>query len=443
MSPGLYQTLIDRCWRRSGTLLYRPNQKNMCCPHYTLRLDSSSFHATRDQRQAANRFNRYVAGDAYTREAARLRPRSREEAKRRETVFDLVERVHEAETDQLPPLPPRAAASSAKAHASTEPTLPAHRFDVTLEPDTFTEEKYLLFENYQRIVHKEPPSRITRQGFASFLCNSPIRRESKTLPGGKTRELGSFHQCYRLDGRLVAIGVLDLLPHCVSAVYFLYHESIHQHNPGKLGALREIALAREQDYRWWYSGYYIHSCPKMRYKIDYAPQYVLDPETYAWDLVDKEALALFDKKPYVSLSRERAAAAGSAGREEAEPAAVEETPTETLAETSAKEAQAAKEASDDDDDDDDEEDGHPLLTSNMPGLPSMEVMKALDLDDVPIYTNIHPTMFPVKYLVVWGKGTVEDGTSFKCKVAELLAAMGPDLVSHLCLDFRHHKKPEY
>ena len=60
------------------------------------------------------------------------------------------------------------------------------------------------------------------------------------------RKLGSYHQCYRLDGELVAVGVLDLLPHCVSAVYFMYHESVAQHNFGKLGALREIALAREE-----------------------------------------------------------------------------------------------------------------------------------------------------------------------------------------------------
>ena len=28
--------------------------------------------------------------------------------------------------------------------------------------------------------------------------------------------------CYRLDGRLIAMGVLDLLPHGVSSVYLLY-----------------------------------------------------------------------------------------------------------------------------------------------------------------------------------------------------------------------------
>ena len=93
LSPSFYQRLIDRCWRRSGTLLYRPNPKNSCCPHYTLRLDSAAFKPTRDQRQAVNRFNRHVLGDEYIKESARLHPRSREEARRRDTVFDLMEHL--------------------------------------------------------------------------------------------------------------------------------------------------------------------------------------------------------------------------------------------------------------------------------------------------------------------------------------------------------------
>jgi arginine-tRNA-protein transferase len=109
-----------------------------------------------------------------------------------------------------------------------------------LEPDNYTEEKwvvpldchmtffnqcprYLVFENYQRNVHHEPPSKITRDGFRRFLCSSPLKR-STMHAGDEVRKLGSYHHCYRLDGRLMAIGVIDLLPQCVSAVYFLYVE---------------------------------------------------------------------------------------------------------------------------------------------------------------------------------------------------------------------------
>ena len=50
---------------------------------------------------------------------------------------------------------------------------------------------------------------------------------------------------YRLDGRLIALGVLDLLPQAVSGVYFLYHADFEKWALGKLSALREAALAVE------------------------------------------------------------------------------------------------------------------------------------------------------------------------------------------------------
>lgn len=122
---------------------------------------------------------------------------------------------------------------------------------------------------------------------------------------GKEQKLGSYHQCYRLDGRLIAMGVLDLLPHCVSGVYFLYHSDFEQYAFGKLSAVREAALTLEEGYQYYYMGYYIHSCAKMRYKGEYKPQYILDPESFEWNPLEGELRPLLDKKRYVSLSRER------------------------------------------------------------------------------------------------------------------------------------------
>lgn len=128
------------------------------------------------------------------------------------------------------------------------PPEPAHVFKVTLEQANFTEEKYKLYENYQIKVHHDPPERISRDSFRRFLCESPLK-SGKDSFDGRDRLMGSVHQCYRLDGKLVAIGVLDLLPQCVSGVYFLYHEDVSAWNFGKLSALREAALALEGGYR--------------------------------------------------------------------------------------------------------------------------------------------------------------------------------------------------
>lgn len=416
LSPQFYQTLLDRYWRRSGTLMYRPNQRDSCCAHYTIRLDSHEFKPTRDQRQTINRFNAHILGAEYAKEAARLYPRTKEEAKKRNNEFDFVERVHEAEHKEL----------------KTPPT-PAHEFVVTLERDNFTEEKYQVYDNYQRIIHKDEPQDRTRRSFTRFLCDSPLRRHTETRPDGTKKLLGSYHQCYRLDGKLVAIGVLDLLPQCVSSVYFLYHESIHKFSPGKLGALHEIALAKQEGYHWWYPGYYIHSCPKMRYKMDYSPQYMLDPVTLEWDLLDKSVLALLDKSPYVCLS-ERRAQAGKAvdGSDEKED---QEMASDGVVEDS-NDANPDVEDDDDADDSSESEDGinKSLFEGDMPGIPQLAELENVDMGQIRLYGPSPIRLYRMSDLVGWDEGTIYDWPRIRARMAELVAAMGLDTVTQLCID---------
>ncbi|ODA77507.1 hypothetical protein RJ55_07136 [Drechmeria coniospora] len=395
-SPRFYQTLLDRCWRRSGTLLYRPNQRQACCPHYTIRLDSHQFKPSRDQRQALNRFNKFIIGDSYSHEAAKRYPRTRQEAKRRDNEFCLVDRIHEAEYANL-----------------KTPPEPAHRLVVTLEEDSFSEEKYQVYDNYQKVVHHEEPEDRARRCFERFLCNSPVRRETMVTADGRRRRLGSYHQCYRIDGNLVAIGVLDLLPDCVSSVYFLYHESIHKHSPGKLGALHEIALAVEEGYRWWYPGFYIHNCPKMRYKIDYSPQFILDPQSLRWDPLDEVVLRLLDRKRFVSLSLER----------------------QTVMDSGTDEPACNESKEDADDAADEDAEGHiSLFRSDMPGIPSLSDMERIDLDHVPLKVWSHGPMHETGDLAGWESKGIVDFPSAKATVAELVAAVGTDLIDCLCID---------
>lgn len=378
--------------------MYRPNQRDSCCPHYTIRLDSAEFKPSRDQRQTINRFNAFVLGDEYAKESSRRYPKTKEESKKRNNEFDLVERIHEAEYQ----------------HLKTPPE-PAHKLKVTLEADDFTEEKFAVFDNYQRVIHKEAPGERTPKSFARFLCSSPLRRHTETRPDGTKKRLGSYHQCYRLDGKLVAVGVLDLLPQCVSSVYFLYDESIHKFSPGKLGALHEIALAREEGYRWWYPGYYIHSCPKMRYKMDYAPQYILDPVTLSWDPLDTTVLTLLDKSPYVSLSQHRDGGAALGGQD-------------------ANKFEAENE--DDVDGEDSDEDGidGSLFDANMPGVPTLAEMETVDLDGIRVLGPSPALLYTMSDLVGWDDCTIYDWPKIKARMAELVGVMGTDTPSKLCID---------
>ena len=227
-------------------------------------------------------------------------------------------------------------------------------------------------------MHKEKDHEVSQHGFKRFLCESPLQQTTRQVDG-KPQLLGSYHQCYWLDGRLVAMGVLDLLPHCVSGVYLLYHSDFEQWEFGKLSALREAALTHEGGYQYYYMGYYIHSCTKMKYKADYKTQHVLDPETNEWNPLDDELRGRLDKRPYVSLSRERrleAANPSPANGARTEANAHVEHEHTALAEYSnltAAEGGAAVSS------------GMSLFDLKMPGVMTVEeIQKQLDLGTVPV-----------------------------------------------------------
>ncbi|KAF4634986.1 hypothetical protein G7Y89_g3115 [Cudoniella acicularis] len=410
LTPAFYQSLLDRGWRRSGSLLYKPDQQASCCPQYTIRLDSLAFRPSKDQRQSLNRFSKHILGDLYIKDAARLHPLSRDQAKKRNTEFDLVERVHESEKGNL-----------------SIPLEPAHNLSVTLEPDNFTEEKYALFENYQRLVHHEPPDRISKKGFKSFLCSSPLPRSKPTF-GGRERRLGSYHQCYRIDGILIAVGVLDLLPQCVSAVYFMYHESVHKHGFGKIGALREIALAKEEGYKWWYAGFYIHSCVKMRYKGDYSPQYMLDPASYDWDLLDGDLKKKLDSNKYVSMSSD------ALGRDAADNTSSSK---DTGMTGTAEELSSPNNTIVFDSDSDDLPTPNPdliLFSRGTPGiLTKDQLITDIDLDYVKL--RIRGQDAEACDLISWDDSSIDDPHSIKGIIAELAAAVGPELSREMIISF--------
>lgn len=49
---------------------------------------------------------------------------------------------------------------------------------------------------------------------------------------------GSYHMQYWLDGKLIAVGVIDILTQCVSSVYLFYDPEFHFLNLGTYSALR-------------------------------------------------------------------------------------------------------------------------------------------------------------------------------------------------------------
>ncbi|KAL8710352.1 MAG: hypothetical protein Q9220_005122 [cf. Caloplaca sp. 1 TL-2023] len=403
--------MVYRGWRRSGTYFYKPDCKNACCPNYTIRLEAAEYRPCKDHRKTTNAWNTFVLGREYRAKAARLSPRSRDEKRWRKNHFDLGAAVHEVESSNvLRPIDPK----------TKESIKPSHELEVSLEPDSFTEEKFALFKDYQLHVHKESPDEVTRTGFKRFLCSG--LGQSHRIRNGELQKLGSYHQCYRLDGQLVAIGVLDLLPDCVSSVYLIYHQDVQDWYFGKLSAMREILMALEGGYRYYMMGFYIHSCVKMRYKNQYQPSSLLDPETYTWNVLDEDHLARISARKYVSMSVERqydlpACTAGDA----------------YLGRPDDKELYHYLQASDT------TRENHNLVPNSafaarMPGLMSLDAIRDGNVVDGWRIKLSGGRIVFLKDLKQRDRWDMEDTSTLEGIMAELAATLGPSLVSQLTLN---------
>nr|XP_016999684.2 arginyl-tRNA--protein transferase 1 isoform X1 [Drosophila takahashii] len=167
-----------------------------------------------------------------------------------------------------------------------------------------------LYRKYQITIHNDNPARLTLASMQRFLVKSPLKNEKPS--DGPEMGYGSFHQQYWLDDNLIAVGVIDILPGCVSSVYFFYDPEYSFLSLGTYGSLREIDFVQSlaenvPALKYYYMGFYIHSCPKMRYKGKLSASYLLCPETYEWLPLTDAIRAKLDEQKYQRLNEDATA----------------------------------------------------------------------------------------------------------------------------------------
>ncbi|XP_058787585.1 arginyl-tRNA--protein transferase 2-like [Vicia villosa] len=181
------------------------------------------------------------------------------------------------------------------------------KLEIRLNRSSFDPKEYALYRKYQSKVHNDKPQNYTESSYRRFLVDTPLLYVSHT--GDSTVPpcgFGSFHQQYLVDGQLVAVGVIDILPNCLSSKYLFWDPDFAFLSLGKYSALQEIGWVKDNQVycpslQYYYLGYYIHSCNKMRYKAAYRPSELLCPLRYQWVSFDI-ARPLLDRKRYVVLS---------------------------------------------------------------------------------------------------------------------------------------------
>ena len=127
---------------------------------------------------------------------------------------------------------------------------PSKEFENTLN------EEHKLYTKYQTVIHRDSPLECSMSQFKRFLCTSPLMKGSYSGPLASNLSqasvdksicgdidaigYGSFHQQYRVNGKLIGVGVVDILNDCVSSVYFFYDPEFQFLNMGTYSALRYI-----------------------------------------------------------------------------------------------------------------------------------------------------------------------------------------------------------
>nr|CAG4650975.1 EOG090X06AF [Simocephalus serrulatus] len=285
-----YESLINRGWRRSGQFCYKPSMKTTCCPQYTIRCDVTGFQMNNSHKKVLKKFRNYLAKDVSPKKLKKLFPNESEEPSP-SCESNVASKLEEADCS----------AKNSKSNTpckTLEDFLEGHDKNLgclvirTVDPSSTEFEisslttSFKLYQKYQIQVHNDKEEECTMEQFKRFLVKSPLQK-LRAKPGLDI-EYGTFHQQYWIDGNLVAVGVVDILPTCLSSVYFFYDPDYSFLSLGTYGSLREIAFTRkvaqrDPSFHWYYLGFYIHSCPKMYYKGQYKPSYLLCPEHYNFE----------------------------------------------------------------------------------------------------------------------------------------------------------------
>jgi arginine-tRNA-protein transferase len=131
--------------------------------------------------------------------------------------------------------------------------------DVSVEtgPATFSEEKLALYNRHKAergLARNE--TAMTRFGYEGWFVHSCTR---------------TVEMRYRVDGRLIAVGILDMGQQDTSSVYFFFDPDESRRSLGVFSVMVEVAWLRSQGGRYHYLGLYVDDCRHLLYKAHYRP----------------------------------------------------------------------------------------------------------------------------------------------------------------------------
>ena len=201
---------------------------------------------------------------------------------------------------------------SHKSYGRVLKRMPKDRLTVETLPTHFNHEAFDLYNTYHIEKHDKPLKSMF--SYAEHVVNSPVQLQ--TVNGV---ECGTFHQLYRLDGKLVAIGIIDVVPKGIVSIYMWYDVSkeVSKYSFGVYSALKEIELVckyheRNPDIHHYYLQGWNRMNKKLAYKSNYGPGHFYCP-TIASEWVEGEDGVERCQEAYIKRKREEEGVTGGSG----------------------------------------------------------------------------------------------------------------------------------
>jgi len=198
-------------------------------------------------------------------------------------------------------------------------------YTVELRTALYSEELFDVYAKYEKAVHGKDRE---RDDIKRFFCSSPLfdpgnprdkhiaERPSpfnfETIDEGKEAKdegvypgFGSYHFYHRIDGKLVAVGNVDITKTIFNSQYLIYDPDYAFLCLGVVSAVHELeymAMVREQfnpELQYYQLGEIVLDCPKVNYKMNYKPGLLICPRTNVLVSFDnvKDRVREFTKLP--------------------------------------------------------------------------------------------------------------------------------------------------
>mgnify|MGYP001572356019 CR=1 FL=1 len=145
---------------------------------------------------------------------------------------------------------------------SDDRKMPKHIYTIEFNRAMYTDEIFEVYRKYELAVHKKV---VDKDELKHFLCNSPVYDPNKDIEFRNTPcflepndfdkfliykdegffpGFGTFHMYHGIDGRVIAVGVIDILKTIFHSAYFFYDPDFSFLHMGVVGAVMEMQYMR-------------------------------------------------------------------------------------------------------------------------------------------------------------------------------------------------------